>query len=320
MNRKRKTKVYCLQRRKLRFLIKSLFVIILALGLFWLAGLIKEKADASFNTAGVYSENAVLSASPEIIANKEAADILKTVTSKAYLLLDGKTGKVLIEKEGYTPLPPASTTKILTAITALDSGSVDQRVKVSASAAATGEASVNLKENDVLSLEQLLYGALVQSGNDACVAIAEGLAPSEEEFVARMNLKAKTLGAFNTKFYNTNGLPCSGHLTTAYDLALITRYALQDPVFSDIVKTQDYQMRWESPQRTLKIKNTNLLLQLDSRVIGVKTGTTNAAGKCLVSAIKIGDETLIGVVLDAKDRYKDMQALFRWGELSLRYK
>jgi D-alanyl-D-alanine carboxypeptidase (penicillin-binding protein 5/6) len=250
------------------------------------------------------------------LVNTEVAKI----TAKAFLLLDGKTGEVLLEKNGYLALPPASTTKILTAITALDSGSVDQRVRVSASAAATGEASINLKEDEVLSLEQLLYGALVQSGNDACVAIAEGLAPTEAEFVARMNLKAKTLGAFQTDFYNTNGLPYSEHLTTAYDLALITRYALQDPVFSDIVKTQDYQMRWESPQRTLKLKNTNLLLQLDSRVIGVKTGTTNAAGKCLVSAIQIGDRVLIGVVLDAKDRYKDMQALFNWGESKLGYK
>ncbi len=258
---------------------------------------------------------ASMAAAQEPGAAAETADI--PVRSRAYAVIDGASGQLLYEQEGYTPLPPASTTKVLTAITALDSGDIEQLITVSARAAKTGEATVHLRENDVLTLKELLYGAMLESGNDACVAIAEGLAPSAEEFVARMNLKAFTLGAYRTEFYNTNGLPDPLHVTCAADLALIARYALANPVFAEIVKTQNYTMTWVEPQRKLRLKNLNLLLWLDSRVTGVKTGSTKAAGRCLVGSITVDGRQLIGVVLNSQDRYRDMQALFTHGNQKL---
>ncbi|MEL7623263.1 MAG: serine hydrolase [Clostridiales bacterium] len=268
----------------------------------------KARATVGTEAAAVAVQEPKTAGSPESIP----------VRSKAYAVIDGAGGQLLYAQECYEPLPPASTTKVLTAITALDSAaSVEQLITVSARAAKTGEATVHLRENDVLTLEELLYGAMLESGNDACVAIAEGLAPSEEEFVARMNLKAFTLGAYRTRFYNTNGLPDPLHVTCAADLALIARYALANPTFAEIVKTQNHTMTWVEPQRKLRLKNLNLLLWLDERITGVKTGSTKAAGRCLVGSIDIDGRQLIGVVLNSQDRYRDMQALFSHGNQKL---
>lgn len=235
------------------------------------------------------------------------------VNAPSAILLDGKTGEVIYEKNAHEQRPPASTTKILTALLAIECGDLDTVVQVSSNAASVGEASINLAPGDKLKLEELLHGALMKSGNDACVAISETIAPSEEEFVGLMNLKAKILGAENTNFCNTNGLPHRDHLTTAYDLAVITKYALDNSIFSQIVGKKFYTMDWEEPSKKKQLKNTNQLLWTYSWATGVKTGTTVKAGKCLVASAENNGNEMIVVVLHSSDRFGDARRLLEYG-------
>ncbi|MGI6589006.1 MAG: D-alanyl-D-alanine carboxypeptidase family protein [Peptococcia bacterium] len=238
---------------------------------------------------------------------------LPSISAPSAVAIDAETGRILYQKNAFQLRAPASTTKILTAIIAIESGHLEDVVTVSKNAASVGEASLHLKACDKLLLRELVFGALIKSGNDACVAIAEYLSPSEEEFVGLMNLKAQLLGAYDTTFYNTNGLPHPYHLTTAYDLALIARYALQNPLFSKIVATKNYTMKWTNPQKATFIKNTNRLLWSFPEVTGVKTGTTIQAGKCLVASAKYGQQQIVAVVLNSDDRYGDAQKLLEYG-------
>jgi D-alanyl-D-alanine carboxypeptidase (penicillin-binding protein 5/6) len=235
------------------------------------------------------------------------------VYAKSAILLDGRTGKILFQKDCFKPMPPASTTKILTTILALETGNTEEIVEVSFRAASTGEAALGLVEGDKIRLLELIHGALIRSGNDSCVAIAEEIAPSVEEFVGLMNLKAKTIGALQTDFYNPHGLPHPQHLTTAYDLALITRYALENPTFAEIVKKKYYHVRWQSPRRTQFIKNTNYLLWTYPLATGVKTGTTFKAGKCLVASAEYKGQRVIAVILNAQDRFGEAKRLLEYG-------
>jgi D-alanyl-D-alanine carboxypeptidase (penicillin-binding protein 5/6) len=238
---------------------------------------------------------------------------LPSISAPSAVAIDAETGEILYQKNAFQLRAPASTTKILTAILAIESGHLENVVMISKNAASVGEASLHLKACDQLLLRELVSGALIKSGNDACVAIAEYLSPSEEEFVGLMNLKAQLLGAYDTTFYNTNGLPHPYHLTTAYDLALIARYALQNPIFSKIVATKSYTVKWTIPRKSLFIKNTNRLLWAFPEVTGVKTGTTIQAGKCLVASAKYGQQQIIAVVLNSYDRYGDAQKLLEYG-------
>lgn len=235
------------------------------------------------------------------------------VMAKSAVLLDAQNGEILYCKAPDEKRPPASTTKILTAILAIECGNLNQVVSVSENAANTGEASLHLRPGEKLTLYNLLHGALMKSANDACVAIAEAIAPSEEEFIGLLNMKAKALGAFNTEFFNTNGLPCKGHLTTAYDLAIITRHAMNNPVFADIVKKKTYLLEWEDSSRKTYIKNTNKLLWTYLYTTGVKTGTTDSAGKCLVASAKYGNRQLITVLLNSPDRFSEARRMLEYG-------
>ncbi|MDD2401809.1 MAG: D-alanyl-D-alanine carboxypeptidase [Clostridia bacterium] len=235
------------------------------------------------------------------------------ISATSGILLDAETGNILYNKDAFVSRSPASTTKILTSILAIECGNLNDIVTVSKEAASVGEASLNLNAFDRLTLNELLHGALIKSGNDACVAIAEHISLSEEEFVGLMNLKARTLGALNTTFCNTNGLPYTGHSTTAYDLAQITRYALKNSVFREIVKTKYYTMKWTEPKRSRYLKNTNKLLWSFPQATGVKTGTTINAGKCLVASAIKNNKELIVVILNSHDRFSDAKKLLEYG-------
>ncbi len=248
---------------------------------------------------------------PAAVAAAEKEPLLH---AKAAILIDSETGEVIFAKNADEKRQPASTTKILTAILAIECcDDLDHPVVVSKHAASIGESSINLLASDVISFNDLLHGALINSGNDACVALAEAIAPSEEEFVGMMNLKAKLLGAENTSFCSTNGLPADDHLTNAADLAVITRYALKNPVFAGIVNKKTYTLRWISPPHSRKIKNTNMLLWSLPQATGVKTGTTVKAGKCLVASASDGKREVITVVLNSLDRFGDAQRLLLYG-------
>ncbi|WP_211230013.1 D-alanyl-D-alanine carboxypeptidase family protein [Desulfovirgula thermocuniculi] len=241
-----------------------------------------------------------------------AGDGPMRITADAAVLMDAGTGQVLYAKNAHQPRPPASTTKILTALLALEGGVPDQLVTVSPRAAAVGESSMGLFPHQRLTLRQLVYGALLCSGNDACVAIAEHLAGSEENFVWLMNGKARELGATRTSFRNPHGLPAPGHVSTAYDLALLARYALSNPAFREIVSTR-YHAFTCPPWGVYHLHNTNRLLWSYPGADGVKTGTTGEAGQCLVASASCGGRRLISVVLHSEDRYGDTVALLNYG-------
>ncbi len=245
----------------------------------------------------------------------ERAGLVPTsVTAEAALLMEYETGRVLYEKNGEQKRPMASTTKIMTALLALEEGDLDDEVTVSPYAASKPGSTMKLKAGDVFSLEELLWGLLLFSGNDASVAIAEHIAGSEEAFVARMNRRAEEIGAVNTRFRNPHGLSAPGHYSTAYDLALVTRYALRRPLFSLFVSTKRREVTGENrDQLKLELRNTNRLLWKYEPADGVKTGTTVTAGECLVASATRGKMRLIAVVLRSQDRWADAQRLLEYG-------
>jgi D-alanyl-D-alanine carboxypeptidase (penicillin-binding protein 5/6) len=238
------------------------------------------------------------------------------VKAQSAILLDAKTGQVLYEKKIHTRSAPASTTKIMTAILAIESGRLDDVVKVSMRAAATRGSSMYLYSGQTLSLRELVTGLLMRSGNDAAVAIAEHLAGSVDAFAEMMNRKALIIGATNTHFRNPHGLSTPGHYTTAYDLAVITRYALANPVFAEIVNTKETTIEWQDRkgrERDVNLRNTNRLLWMLEEADGVKTGTTNEAGPCLVSSATKGNHKIIAVVLHDHSRWYDSMQLLKYG-------
>lgn len=237
------------------------------------------------------------------------AQSIPAITAEAAILMDLNTGEVLYGKQEHQKRPPASLTKVMTGYLAakhmLDR---EQFVTISTFAAETGESSLDLKPDDVLSFEHLLYGALLKSANDACVAIAEYIAGSEEAFIDMMNLQACLLGCANTKFKNTNGLPEENHYSSAYDLAVMTRAAMQNQTFAQIVQTKNHLVQWQDGRKLL-VHNTNRLLREYPGAIGVKTGTTNEAGQCLIAVAERDERKVVVVVLKSKNRFYDATVL-----------
>ncbi|OLN27003.1 D-alanyl-D-alanine carboxypeptidase family protein [Desulfosporosinus metallidurans] len=235
------------------------------------------------------------------------------VTADAAVLMDVATGDVLFGKQENKRRPPASTTKIMTAILGFELGRPDEVVTVSQKAAAVGESTIHLDPGEKITLYELITGALVRSGNDACVAIAEDISGTEEQFVKLMNRKALALGAQNTHFENTNGLPLKDHYSTAYDLALMARHGLQIPQFASITRQRETKIHFLDPYVLMDLRNTNKLLWNYPYADGVKTGTTTAAGKCLVASATKEGRQLLAVVLNAPDRFGDAKKLLEWG-------
>lgn len=234
------------------------------------------------------------------------------IMADSAILVDAQTGQILYAKNPQVRRPIASTTKIMTALLALENSDLGRVITVSPRAAKEEGSSLHLGAGEKLTLEQLLYGALICSGNDACVAIAEGVAGSEAAFVGMMNNKAHWMGARHTTFKNTNGMPAQGHLSTAYDLALITRHAFLNKKFNSMVSTRVKEISGTGTKARV-LHNTNKMLWGYEGSDGVKTGTTDAAGKCLVASATRGGQRLISVVLHSDDRYSDSIALLNYG-------
>lgn len=235
------------------------------------------------------------------------------VSAESAVLIDADTGEILFSKNHLESRPPASTTKILTALLAIEKADVEDIVEISKRAALTGEARINLMEGEKISLDNLLYGALLKSGNDACVAISEHVSPTVEDFVYLMNLKSKLLACYGSNFENTNGLPNENHYSSALDLAHIARYALKNESFREYVKTPFKTIEWSEGGRNKLVKNTNRLLTSYPGANGVKTGTTDKAGQCLVAAAKRDGRQLIAVVLKSRDRFSDASNMLDLG-------
>lgn len=236
-----------------------------------------------------------------------------TLNSKAAIILDRETETVLYEKNAYSKRAMASTTKIMTAILTIESGKLNDIVEVSKKAASIGGSVLGLKIGDKLTLNDLLYGLMLRSGNDAAVQIAEYLGGSVEGFADMMNQKAKELNLINTHFVTPHGLDNPEHYTTAYELAVLTDYAMNNKTFAKIVNTKQCSISINGNQKSLN--NTNELLGVLNGVNGVKTGFTNNAGRCLVTSITRGDLSVICVVLGAdtkKFRTKDSISLIEY--------
>jgi D-alanyl-D-alanine carboxypeptidase (penicillin-binding protein 5/6) len=235
------------------------------------------------------------------------------ISARAAVLIEVKSGTVLYAKNAETRRAPASTTKMMSAIVALEKGDLTKVVKVSRKAAFTGGSTIWLRPGDHILLGELLEGIMLRSGNDGSVAVAEGVAGNVKEFVGWMNLKAKEIGALQTNFRNPHGLRAPSHYTTALDLALIARYGLANPHFAKLVKTKTANLEWVEKTRRVEIHNTNQLLWYVEGVDGVKTGTTSEAGHCLVASATRDGKKFIAVVLHSYNRWGDSARLLEYG-------
>ncbi|HEY3375315.1 MAG TPA: D-alanyl-D-alanine carboxypeptidase family protein [Candidatus Aquicultor sp.] len=217
------------------------------------------------------------------------------------ILIDASTGEVLWEKNADQHRAIASTTKIMTAILAIESDRLEDTVTVNSDVIPATRWGIKLVPSEEIKLRTLLYALMLPSANDSAIAIADKIGGSVDNFVKMMNVKAINLGAENTYYVNPHGLPGEGHpYSTARDLALVTRYALKNKVFAEIVMTKTMKLGRTIPKVENAVENTNKLLWQYPGMIGVKTGHTNEAGFCLVSGAQRDDVSLIGVLLGAK--------------------
>ncbi len=228
------------------------------------------------------------------------------VSAKSAALYDPSLNRFLYTKNENEPLPMASTTKIMTALLALETLPLDREITVTPQALRTEGSSMYLTAGERVTVEELLYGLLLLSGNDAAKVLALACSGSEEEFVRQMNQKAQELGLQNTHFENPHGLPAEGHFSTAADMAKLMAACLENEDFCTISGTKLYAGR-----RTMK--NHNKLLSLYPEAISGKTGFTKAAGRCLVSAAEQEGGALIAVTLSAPDDWNDHISLYDYG-------
>lgn len=231
-------------------------------------------------------------------------------TADCACLISAATGEVVFEKNMNAKHAMASTTKIMTAIIALENCKGDDIITVSANAANQEGSAAYVKEGDMISVTDMLYGLMLNSGNDAAMAIAEHIAGSPEAFAELMNKKAKELQLKNTHFVTPSGLDDPEHYSTAYDMAMLSRYAMTNSEFCEIVSTKTAQAMPKNSNEVLYFSNHNKLLSLYDGTNGIKTGFTKSTGRCLVSSAKRNDMEFIAVTLGAKDDWNDhMQML-----------
>ena len=232
----------------------------------------------------------------EVLATSSKAEEME-LNSRIALIYDRASGRIMYEKNGNKQTPMASTTKIMTAIVVLENTNLKDTVTITSKAAGTGGSRLGLKKNDKITVNDLLYGLLLRSGNDAAVALAIHVGGSIEEFAQMMNDKAKEMGLTNSHFVVPHGLDNEGHYTTAYELAKMADYALNIAKFKEIVSCKTATIYINGYAKN--INNTNQLLGSVSGVYGVKTGFTNGAGRCLVTACKRNDLDIITVIIGA---------------------
>ncbi len=238
---------------------------------------------------------------------------LPHINSSYYCLVDGKSGQAIVSRQADVMRPVASTTKMMTAILTVEYASPDEIAVVSQHAGRTPQYSTGLRADQKILVSELLKVALIRSANDASVVLAEHVAGDEQFFAHLMSKKAFAIGAVNTHFCNASGLPSTDHYSTAYDLAQIGRYLLHNNYLRSIVATRQTTFKHPGYQKTMIIRNTNTLLNTYSGADGIKTGTTNAAGKCLVASATRNKRQLIAVSLKSGDRRNDCATLLEYG-------
>ena len=243
----------------------------------------------------------------------------ESLTARSAFLLDLTTGQVLYQREPDLPLPPASTTKIVTAIVALESNRRGKDLlSVTKTATRVPSSKLYLRPGQTMSVEDLLYGLLLSSANDASLVLAEGIAGSVERFAEMMTDKAREIGAANSRFTNPHGLTAPEHYSTARDMALLFNYAMKNPTFREIVRTKTSSVSSISAGkvrkvRHIQVRNHNRLLWSFEGAIGGKTGYTHAAQKCFVGAVSRNGVTLIVSLLGSRDLWGDTKRLLEYG-------
>ncbi len=237
----------------------------------------------------------------------------ENVSAHAAILMEATSGDVIFEKNSHEKLPMASTTKIMTAVVALENGDLNKTVHIAEGACGVEGSSIYLTAGEKLTLEDLLYALMLESANDAAAAIAYEIAGGIDQFAELMNQTAVKIGLIESHFTNPHGLDNEAHYTTAYDLAKLTAYALKNENFRKIVSTYKHQIPLRGDEGIRVLLNHNKLLRLSDDVIGVKTGFTKHSGRCLVSAAERDGVCVIAVTLNAPDDWHDHTMLHEIG-------
>ena len=235
------------------------------------------------------------------------------VSAESAIFMDETSGRVLFGKDIHKKMSIASITKVMTAIIAIESGKLNQMVTISENSHGTEGSSLYLKKGEKIKLRDLVYGLLMRSGNDAAVAIAEKVSGSATGFVYQMNKKAKELGMLDTTFTNPHGLDDAHHRSTAYDMALLTQYAMQNKTFQSMFKTKFYTSPQGGESWDRHWKNKNKLLFNYDYATGGKTGYTKKTGRTLISTATKDNKDFIVVTLSDGDDWNDHRNLFDWG-------
>ena len=239
-----------------------------------------------------------------------AADI-PTVSARSAVLINAETKEVIFEKNAYEKLSMASTTKIMTGIIAVESGRLTDIV--TANNIQTEGTSIGLEDGYKLILEDLVWGMMLESGNDAAELVADYLAGNKDDFAVLMNNKAQEFGMLDSNFVTASGLDSDGHYSTAYDMALLGAYAVNNPLLRKICSTETKRVEFIEPAVVRYFSNHNRLLTMCDGVFGIKTGFTKKSGRCLVSACERGEVELIAVTLNAANDWNDHIKLYDYG-------
>lgn len=239
-----------------------------------------------------------------------AGTTLPEIEARAAIVVDEASGAILWERNAYEPLPPASLTKIVTALVALERGVLDAPVTVDVdSREMPGSSVMGLQPGDTFTMRDLLFGLMLPSGNDAALAIGRAISGSDEAFVAEMNAFSARLGLVNTNWANPHGLTAEGHVTSAFDLAMLSRYAMSLPDFVPFAVTRE----WTAlGSRTIEMGNLNALLRNYEGADGIKVGFTNKAGRTLVASATRNGNRVYVVLLNAPNSQADAAALLDW--------
>lgn len=235
------------------------------------------------------------------------------VNAKSAILMEQSTKRVLYQKNAHIKLPMASTTKIMTALVVIENSNLKDVVTIPKEASGVEGSSIWLGEGEKQTVEDLLYGLMLSSGNDAAVALSTFVGGNVDNFIKMMNNRAKEIGAVDTNFVTPHGLHDDNHYTTAYDLALISAVAMDNEVFRTIVSTKSKTIPWESADWDRSLRNKNKIISQYDGGNGIKTGYTSNAGKCLVSAALRDEMQLIGVVLNCPDMFNESMKMLDFG-------
>lgn len=235
------------------------------------------------------------------------------VSAESAILMCADNGEILFSRNADRRLSMASTTKIMTSLIALESATPEREITVTKEMVSVEGTSMGLMPGDSVSLVELVYGMLLQSGNDAANTVAHVIGGSEDGFAVMMNERARKIGMDNTNFVTASGLDDKNHYSTAYDMALLACECMRNPEFAEICSQKKAKLTYGNPPYARMLTNHNKLLWKYSDAIGLKTGFTKKSGRCLVSAAKRNGVTLIAVTLNAPDDWNDHISMFEYG-------